>query len=176
MGAPEAIGAPEVPEPLKGPAAFLEALAGCGNITRACELAGVVRMTMYRLRERDEGFREAWTQAAKLGAEGLEDEARRRAYEGWDEPVHFQGKATSVVRKYSDVLLIFLLKGAMPEKYKDRVEQQHNLSDTRELTQTERTARVASILELARRRESGQGTAAAPVAPPAGPADGSVPQ
>ena len=49
-----------------------------------------------------------------------EDEAVRRAHDGVDEPVFYQGKACGVVRKYSDTLLIFLLKGRRPEKYRDR--------------------------------------------------------
>ncbi len=42
--------------------------------------------------------------------------------EGVEEPVRwYKGEAGGMVRKYSDVLLIFLLKGLRPDKYKDRV-------------------------------------------------------
>jgi len=37
--------------------------------------------------------------------------------------VSYQGQECGTVRRYSDTLSIFLLKGAMPEKYEDRVEQ-----------------------------------------------------
>ena len=57
-----------------------------------------------------------------MGADVLEDEVRRRAFDGIEEPVFYQGVATDVVRKYSNTLAVFLLKGAKPEKYKDRVE------------------------------------------------------
>lgn len=77
-------------------------------------------MTMYRLRESDPAFAAEWDQAKRIGAEALEDEARRRAHDGWDEPVHFQGQMVDTVRKFSDTLLIFLLKGAMPDKYRER--------------------------------------------------------
>ena len=55
----------------------------------------------------------------RIGAEALEDEATRRAAEGVDEPVFHQGAQVGTIRKYSDTLAIFLLKGAMPEKYRD---------------------------------------------------------
>ena len=51
----------------------------------------------------------------------LEREARRRAVEGVEEPVGFyKGEPSAYVRKYSDTLLIFLMKGARPDKYRDR--------------------------------------------------------
>ena len=53
-------------------------------------------------------------------ADLLEEEARRRAHDGVDEPVWFQGVQCGTVRKYSDTLLIFLLKGAKPDKYRER--------------------------------------------------------
>lgn len=56
-------------------------------------------------------------------AELLEAEAVRRAYEGVDEPVFYQGSECGEVRKYSDTLLMFLLKGMMPNKYRERVDQ-----------------------------------------------------
>lgn len=51
-----------------------------------------------------------------------EDEAHRRAVEGWEEPVHYMGIPTSSVRKFSDPLLAMRLKGAKPSKYADRLE------------------------------------------------------
>ena len=43
--------------------------------------------------------------------------------EGWEEPVGwYKGEAGGTVRRFSDTLLIFLLKGAAPEKYRERLE------------------------------------------------------
>ena len=53
-------------------------------------------------------------------AQRLEAEAKRRAVEGVEEPVFYQGKQCGVIKRYSDALLMFLLKGAMPDKYKER--------------------------------------------------------
>jgi hypothetical protein len=59
--------------------------------------------------------------AKKLGAEQLEGEAIRRAFDGIQVPVGwYQGQPGGYVTQYSDKLLIFLLKGAMPDKYTDR--------------------------------------------------------
>jgi len=76
-------------------------------------------MTVYDWRTEDPEFAERWEEAMRIGAEALEDEAKRRAFDGVDEPVFFQGVAMDTVRKYSDTLAIFLLKGAMPEKYRE---------------------------------------------------------
>jgi hypothetical protein len=113
----------DVTEPVTMPSrvAFLEALSECGSVREACKQAGVVRMTVYRWRERDETFAQEWEEAARIGAMGLEDEARRRAYIGVDRPVYQTGKLVGVTREYSDPLLMFLLKGAMPDKYRERV-------------------------------------------------------
>jgi hypothetical protein len=52
--------------------------------------------------------------------ERLEAEAYRRAVKGIDKPMTVAGKR-ELVKEYDTTLLIFLLKGAAPEKYRDRV-------------------------------------------------------
>ncbi len=59
----------------------------------------------------------------------LEDEVTRRAVEGWEEPVGwYKGKAGGTVRRYSDTLLIFKLKGELPQKYAERLELRGGLA------------------------------------------------
>ena len=41
-----------------------------------------------------------------------------------EEPVFYQGEVVGSVRKFSDTLLMFLLKGNRPDKYKDRVSKE----------------------------------------------------
>jgi hypothetical protein len=112
--------------------AFLAMLAESGNIRQACEEAKIDRSTAYRLRESDPSFAADWSRALDMAADLLEQEARRRAYEGWEEPVFgslgFRMGTGEVgrVRKYSDTLLIFLLKGARPEVYRETVKQEHS--------------------------------------------------
>lgn len=107
-------------------AAFLEALAATCNITKAAELAGVSRALVYAWRAADPKFAQAWEEALQLGIDALEDEATRRAVEGWDEPVFQKGALVGTVRKYSDTLLTFLLQGRRPERFKARVSAEHS--------------------------------------------------
>ena len=100
--------------------AFIAAYAKCGNLSRAAEIAGCHRNQHYRWLE-EPGYREAFDEAHEMACDALEDEARRRAYIGVDEPVYQGGKLVGKVKKFSDTLLIFLMKGNRPEKYRDNV-------------------------------------------------------
>ena len=102
--------------------AFLEALADTCNVRSACQTAGIARNSAYLWRSDDPDFASKWKAALEIGADALEEEAIRRAREGVDEPVFHKGQICGVVRKYSDTLLIFLLKGAKPLKYRDNVD------------------------------------------------------
>ena len=42
-----------------------------------------------------------------------------------NEPVFYHGQVCGTVRKYSDTLLIFLLKGARPDKFRDNATIRH---------------------------------------------------
>ena len=101
---------------------FLDELAETGNVTKASELSGVARRTIYDWRAANEDFRARWETALDLGCDALEDEATRRAHDGVEEPVYYQGEVVGQVQRYSDTLLMFLLKGRRPEKFKDRTE------------------------------------------------------
>ena len=46
-------------------------------------------------------------------------EARRRAVTGIDKPVFFKGEVVGSITKYSDSLLMFLLKAHRPQKFRD---------------------------------------------------------
>ncbi len=103
--------------------AFLAAFRETANVRRACEVAKVGRSSHYRWLKEDLEYREAFDLAKECAADLIEAEAYRRAVTGWDEPAGwYKGQAGGMVRKYSDVLLIFLLKGIRPEKYRERVE------------------------------------------------------
>jgi len=104
-------------------AKFLEALSDTCNVSDACRIASVARSTAYERRDEDTEFAKGWDRSVRIGAETLEDEAFRRARDGVDEPVFYQGAVCGTVKKYSDTLLIFLLKGAKPVKYRERCEE-----------------------------------------------------
>ena len=102
--------------------AFLRVYAACGNLTEAARAVGVVRQSHYYWMEHLPGYREAAEQAREMATDRLEREAWRRAVEGWDEPVYQKGQLVATVRRYSDALLMLLLRANRPEKYRKRVE------------------------------------------------------
>jgi hypothetical protein len=110
-------GRPLTPEQI---ANFLDHLARTANVTRSAELANVDRPALYKRRKADLEFAKAWDEAVDLGTDALEDEAIRRAHEGVDDPVFFQGNKCGTIRRYSDTLLIFMLKARRPDVFKDR--------------------------------------------------------
>lgn len=61
-------------------------------------------------------------QADLQATEVLEQEAWRRAREGIAEPVYQHGKEVGTIQRYSDQLLMFLLRARAPERYRDRVD------------------------------------------------------
>ncbi len=120
---------PEKRKPLRWEGAFLAALAINGNVSKACEAAGVKsRMTAYRARLNHPDFASLWDAAYEQAMDILEEEARRRAHDGLVRYKFDKGKPIlhPVTQEpyyeleYSDTLLIFLLKGGRPEKYRER--------------------------------------------------------
>lgn len=102
-------------------ARFLLAFAESGNVSSAARTAGVGRSTVYVWQEHDERFLHAYREAEVQAVDALEGEARRRAL-GYDVKTFDAEGNEHTVTKYSDVLLIFLLKGARPEKYRERLD------------------------------------------------------
>lgn len=81
---------------------FLDQLREVPNVTRACRVLGLTRRLVYNHRRDDADFALAWEEALEEGVEHLEQVAAERAIDK------------------SDILLMFLLKGAKPEKYRER--------------------------------------------------------
>jgi len=100
---------------------FLALLAFKGNVTYAAVSVGVTRQTAYSERRRNETFKQEWNDALQIAYDGLEFEARRRAVEGVLEPVFQKGEQVGSIRKYSDRLLIVLMRAARPERFNDRL-------------------------------------------------------
>lgn len=101
---------------------FIESLRKTANVSRSASEAGISRRMVYKEREKSDGFGEAWDDAIEEGLDYLEEEARRRAYEGTLKPVYQRGEEVGVIREFSDTLMIFLLKGRRREVYGDRRE------------------------------------------------------
>lgn len=147
-------------------AQFLELLAKGHTAAYSAERCRVSRSSAYKHREADEEFARAWKDAEQAGTEVLEEEAMRRAKDGVLEPVYQAGQKVGTIRKYSDTLLIFLLKGRKPETYRDNATLKHEgkveIDDTG-LGDEQRAQRIAALLDLARQRADDGDSAAPPV-------------
>lgn len=96
------------------------------SVSGSAEAAGIARKTIYLWRSADPAFVADEQAAYEAGIDALEDEARRRAYEGVDKPVYQKGERVGLIREYSDTLLIFLLKGGRPDKFRERQDVNHS--------------------------------------------------
>ena len=106
--------------------AFLRAYAETCNIKLAAQAAGIHRQRHYDWMK-DDDYAKAFDHAKQEAVETLEAEARRRAVDGWEVPVYQGGRKVGAIRKYSDLLLIFLLKAAAPETYRDNYHDHRHL-------------------------------------------------
>jgi len=117
--------------------AFLAAFCETASITRAAKAAKVHRRLHYDWLL-DPGYLLRFDRATDQATAILEDEAVRRANEGVPEFKYYKGqlcyrqkwnegtlrwerygKPLAVVR-YSDALMMFMLRGLKPEKYRER--------------------------------------------------------
>jgi hypothetical protein len=131
--------------PKKG--AFLAAYVRTASITKAARAARIERALHYRWLVDDPEYPAQFAAAQREAAQILEDEAIRRANEGVLEPLTYKGRfqyktrpkrgadgaivheggrpvleeygAPLAIRKYSDGMMMFLLRGFLPAKYRE---------------------------------------------------------
>jgi hypothetical protein len=116
--------------------AFLIAYCESGSVTHSAEAAGVARCRHYEWLEEDPDYARAFGDVQDRYVEKLEREADRRAVEGVDHPVIYQGAITDTYKEYSDNLLMFRLKGLKPDKYRDNVHSKVDVSGAVQLNAT----------------------------------------
>ena len=126
---------------------FLAELRRTGNHSAAARAARIDRTVPYKARQDDPDFAAAYADALEEACDGLELEARRRAHDGVDEPVVYQGELCGTwvdadgnvvpvdtpgaklvpltLKKYSDSLLLALLKAHRPERFRDNMKLEH---------------------------------------------------
>lgn len=132
--------------------AFLAAFATCASLTRAAA-AVPCHVSMHYVWKKDPAYADAFKLAEEIAGDVLEDEAVRRAHEGIEEPVIYQGAMVGcwklesgdlrpgttqqdppeagaefiplTVNRRSDHLLRLLLEGFKGEKY---ATQRHQVS------------------------------------------------
>jgi hypothetical protein len=124
---------------------LLKALAKGKSPAWAAEEAGIGRSTAWLWRRNDPEFAAAWDEAVAEGVDRLEDEAHRRAVEGYNSrPIYQKGKKVGEIREYSNSLLALLLKSRRPEVYArgDRAPTQNVLLN---MTLEEHTKRLERL-------------------------------
>jgi hypothetical protein len=112
----------------------------CGTIIGAARAIGVSDTLHFKWME-DPEYAAAFAEAEKQAIAHLETELFNRVYEGTEEPVIYQGelcyqkdakgKLTNkplTIRRKSDTLLIFALKGKKPDVYRDNFKGEISLS------------------------------------------------
>lgn len=112
------------PTKRKSQTAFLAAYEECGNITAAAKMADMDRKNHYKWLKEDDSYLDQFEAAHQIYVDNMEAEARRRAVEGTEVPIYYMGRQVGHKKIFSDTLLIFLLKGELPDKYKERGEQE----------------------------------------------------
>ena len=128
----------------------LRCLAKGFTTEEAFRRTGLKRSTFYDWRKADLGFDKAVVDAIEAGTDFLEDEVRRRAVEGDLVPIGFyKGEPSAHVVQRSDTLLMFLLKGRRPEKFRENYQVELSgkleLDDMSDKQLKERLAEVLGI-------------------------------
>ena len=115
---------PELASPVDSPLQqrMLNAYILCGQVKPACRKARISHVAHYRWMRLDPTYREAFERARVMAGDLVEDEAMRRAVDGWEEPVFFQGQVVGHITRYDGTLLVTLLKGFKPGTYHTKVD------------------------------------------------------
>lgn len=98
---------------------FIEEYLRCKNKRKALDACGETYPTLAKWRGKDAEFAQKYMIAVMEICDEMEDEAYRRGVQGVTKPIFYAGKHVGDVQEYSDALLMFSLKGMMPEKYRE---------------------------------------------------------
>lgn len=153
-----------------------------GVIAPAARAISINPARVYHLMKTDGDFKAAVEDAQEETYDDMERELARRALEGVEEPVIYQGQMAFrmevaldgegkevwrkkldehgqpiplTVNKKSDALLMFALKGYRKKRFADRTELTGADGEgVKLIDETSRAARLSQLLEVARRRAS----------------------
>lgn len=128
---------------------FLRSITDGLHVRDASRIAGIDGTLPYARRIDDEEFRLAWEQASKIGTKMMEAEAGRRAYHGTLKPVYHAGEECGQIREYSDSLMMFLLRGRKPAKYREnsKVELSGKIENETTLSPVDQAALLAAMAQ-----------------------------
>lgn len=140
---------------------FLRALRETGVVAAACAAAGITRPTAENYRKAYPDFAEAWEDAKLDAADALEEEARRRAVMGVERVILYKGDPVGTKTHYSDSLLLALLKANNPNKFRENSSLELTGRDGGpvQLSDHEKAAKLAAILNAAKVRKDAEGLA-----------------
>lgn len=96
---------------------FLLAYSQHGEITEACKLAGIHRSLVWKTAKRCPRFARAFQYAKDRFKESLAVVAIKRARDGWEEPIFWQGEQVGTKRVYDNRLLSECLRAYFSERF-----------------------------------------------------------
>jgi len=73
-------------------------------------------------------WRELWEESLEMFADRLEAEMARRAIDGSDKPVFYKGEIVGHITEFSDTLAITLAKAVRPERFRDNVKLEADIT------------------------------------------------
>lgn len=140
---------PELTDPILKPTQqrFLTAYMQCGQVKRASREAHVDHRSHYVWLQNDPNYRAAYDRARIAAGDVAEDEAFRRAVQGWEEPVFYQGTEVGTVTRYDGMLLARIL-AAFKSGY--RTQQVNIVPDLSKLTDEEVLKLHEAVSRIAR--------------------------
>jgi hypothetical protein len=112
---------PHLPPVAEQKAKYLEGFAEYCTITGGCKAANVAPETVYVWREMDDEFVIKENQLRLALTDRLEQEAIRRALEGWDRPIYQRGELVGYERVFDGSLLKMLLAAYRPDKFRENI-------------------------------------------------------
>jgi hypothetical protein len=104
---------------------FILSMRRAPHVTAACLAANCSTKTAYEERETDKLFQALWDESITYANERLEGTAWTRAVDGIEKGIYGRdGQVIAMERVYSDKLLETLLKGNLPQKYRENTAPQ----------------------------------------------------
>ena len=98
---------------------FLIAFSLTGKINESEKLSRIHHYSHYCWLQNDVDYKKAFEIATLIAANRMEDEIRRRGFEGVNKPLHYKGLKTGhSIKEFSDNLAMFTVKKLIPE-YRD---------------------------------------------------------
>ena len=137
---------------------IIRVLALKGSIREACHSSGIARSTFKDWRRKDDEFKKACEDALEDAADRIEEEAHRRAVDGFERPVIYKGEVVDTYTDYSDSLMSMLLRGNKKEKYKERTEHSGQIGRPMTLDEESKEDVVSSILGMIKNKPDPEGS------------------